>query len=368
MEAGTPDSEPSPDISELRDPAAEGADKSSEAHEMLPVPMHMMAVLVLYRCAWKDSACWKSLQLQVKELPKYMQFDLLLCENEAGQTSVQGLSDWAEYLPRKENAGLAWAYNAGLERALSNGAAWLLTLDQDTVLPPDFVRQMFARIAALDERKEIAAIVPELLSANGEVYSPFLARTGYESALPAGFKGVARGEVRAFNSGALVRTSWLKNNGGYNSLFWLNFLDHALFRALGKSGARVWVAGDIQVEHHLSLAEDRFSMSEKRFQHYLEDEAASIDLYGTATEGWLHTLRLIGRIMNQRRRRDPAYFTRQTTILLGRRLRLTRLQRIRHWREQLQREMPWTAESWIAGSRTHESTGDEPRMIGTSPR
>ncbi len=328
----------------------------------------MMAVLVLYRCAPEDSACWKSLQMQVNELPHGLQFNLLLCENEAGAGRELHLPQWVEYLPRVENAGLAWAYNAGLDRALKNGATWLLTLDQDTVLPVDFVRQMFARVAALHERQEIAAIVPELVSVNGEVYSPFLAKTGYESALPAGFKGVARGDVRAFNSGALIRVNWLNNNGGYNSFFWLDFLDHAIFRAVGKSGERVWIAGDIRVEHHLSLAEDRSSMSKARFQNFLEAEAASLDLYGTRTEGWLHTLRLVGRLVNQRRRNDPAHFIRQTWILLGRRLRLSRLQRITEWREKLQSEMPWTAESWAARSPVNISESDTISSSEPAPR
>ncbi len=317
-----------------------------------------MAVLVLYRCAPEDSPCWQSLQAQVKDLPAGLQFNLLLCENEVTSRRELDLPAWVQYLARAENAGLAWAYNAGLDRAIKNGAAWLLTLDQDTVLPSDFVHQMFARVAALHQREDIAAIVPELMSASGEVYSPFLAKTGYETALPAGFKGVARGDVRAFNSGALVRVSWLKNNGGYNAVFWLDFLDHALFRAIGTSGARVWVAGDIQLEHRLSLAEDRTSMSEARFQHYLEDEAASLDLYGTRAEGWLHTLRLIGRLVNQRRRNDPSHFIRQTWILLGRRLRLPRQQRIKEWQEKRQREMPWTAERWVAGSEGDAATAD----------
>lgn len=368
VESGSPDSEPPPGVLQVPVPSAKPENETLEAYRMLPASMHIMAVLVLYRCAPEDSACWKSLQLQVEELPEDLQFSLLLCENEAGQSGGQHLPGWVEYLPRKENAGLAWAYNAGLERALSNRAAWLLTLDQDTVLPLDFVRQMFARAAALDAREDIAAIVPELMSSHGEVYSPFLAKTGYESALPAGFKGVARGDVRAFNSGALLRVNWLKDNGGYNSLFWLDFLDHALFRALGRSGSRVWIAGDIRVEHHLSLAENRSSMSAARFQNFLEAEAASLDLYGTRTEGWLHTLRLIGRIVNQRRRRDPAYFTRQTTLLLGRRLRFTRQQRVKHWREQLQRQMPWTGEARDPRSRSVASTAGESRIDGPASR
>ena len=200
---------------------------------------------------------------------------------------------------------------------------------------------MFARAAALEDRTEIAAIVPELVSVSGEVYSPFLVKTGYESVLPAGFKGVAKGDVRAFNSGALVRTVWLENHGGYDSRFWLDFLDHALFRAIGQSGARVWIAGDVKLQHQLSLTEGRSTMDEARFRNFLEAEAASVDLYGSVFEGWLHTLRLIGRLVNQRRRGDRAFFMQQTVMLLKRRLRLSRSKRIELWAETLKLERPW---------------------------
>jgi hypothetical protein len=320
--------------------------------------MKLMGVLVLYRCPVAESACWSSLEPQVQELSAELNFHLLVCENESRLSGAPTLPAWVEYLPRKENAGVAWAYNAGLQRALRINAAWLLTLDQDTVLPIDFLRQMFARAAALDHRQGIAAIVPELVSTTGEIYSPFLARTGYESALPAGFKGVARGDVRAFNSGALVRVGWLKHNGGYDNRFWLDFLDHALFRAIGKSGARVWIAGDIRLEHRLSLTEDRTSMSEERFQNFLEAESSSLDMYGTRIEGWLYTARLIGRIVNQRRRNDPAGFTRETGRLLARRLGMTRRHRIQQWRDNLQNAKPWTGASWDAGQAVFEASVD----------
>ncbi len=321
-----------------------------------PASMKVMAVLVLYRCPLAESDCWASLKSQVQDLSADLNFRLLICENEAGQSAAPMLPTWAEYLPRKENAGIAWAYNAGLQRGLAIDAAWLLTLDQDTVLPVDFLRQMFARAAALDHRQDIAAIVPELVSTTGEIYSPFIAKTSYESALPAGFKGVARGDVRAFNSGALVRVTWLKRNGGYDSRFWLDFLDHALFRAIGRSGGRVWIAGDIRLEHRLSLTEDRASMSEERFQNFLEAESASLDLYGTRAEGWLYTARLMGRIVKQRRRNDPRGFTRQTWRLLARRLGMTRQHRIRLWRENLRSARPWTGESWEDGQASREAT------------
>lgn len=326
--------------------AALSSSTVSAASTDRPASMTMMAVLVLFRCLPAESACLQSLAPQVEQLPQHLQFRLLLCENEASINRAPLLPDWIEYQPRAENAGLAWAYNAGLQEAMTYSVAWLLTLDQDTTLPETFLQEMFAHAAALTPRTDIAAIVPELVSRSGEIYSPFLAKIGYESALPAGFKGVARGDVRAFNSAALLRVAWLAHHGGYDQRFWLDFLDHATFRAIARSGARVWVAGDIKVEHHLSLTEGRSSMSGERFRNFLDAEAASIDIFGTRKEEWLHTLRLLGRLVSQRRRNDPKAFTQHTKTLLRRRLRMSRKSRIEQWQDSLRTEKPWMIEPY----------------------
>jgi GT2 family glycosyltransferase len=306
----------------------------------------MVTVLVLHRCELHASQTWLSLVPQVEQLAVSLGgrcgFHLLLCENEAlaantAQPGVAGLPDWAEHRANAENAGLSWAYNAGLRHAQETGAAWLLTLDQDMRLPADFLEQSFAHALGLAGRAEIAAIVPQLVGSRGRAYSPVIAKLGYEQTVPLGFTGVAKGDVRAFNAGALMRVSWLASIGGYSSLFWLDYLDHATFRALGRAGGKLWIAGELQVEHHLSIEEGRATMSEARFANFLRAEAGFRDLYGSRLEGWLYTLRLMFRLWNQRRRGDPAYFIQQTRELLRDRMKLSRRRRLALWRESSER-------------------------------
>jgi GT2 family glycosyltransferase len=288
---------------------------------------------VLYRRKLQQSQTWRTLVPLVEKLDGSSSFTLLICENEPPEAAYVELPSWVERLSRADNGGLAWAYNAGLQRALATGAQWLLTLDQDTYLPEDFLQKMASNVSALSKRPEIAAIVPQLVSATGEVYSPFFAKLGRERAVARGFTGVAAGDLRAFNSAALLRVSWLEKIGGYSTLFWLDFLDHATFRSLRKAGGKVWIDGHLQLEHHLSLTEEREGMNEPRIAKFLQAESGLIDLHGFFLDRWLYTVRLLFRLMNQMRRGDNQFFLKQTKLLLIQRLKTRRRQRLAAWME-----------------------------------
>jgi GT2 family glycosyltransferase len=298
-----------------------------------PERVKFYAVIVLYRRELQQSQTWRTLVPLVEKLAGSPVFSLLICENEPPEAADVELPKWAERLSRADNGGLAWAYNAGLQRAIATGAQWLLTLDQDTHLPTDFLEKMTSNVSALSKRQEIAAIVPQLISVTGEVYSPFFAKLGRERAVSRGFTGIGRGDLRAFNSAALLRVSWLEKIGGYPSLFWLDFLDHATFRSLREAGGEIWIDGQLQLEHHLSLKEERHSMNEPRIAKFLQAESGVVDLYGSFLDRWLYTARLPLRLGNQWRRGDNQFFLKQTKLLLLQRLTTRRRQRLAAWME-----------------------------------
>ena len=307
----------------------------------------VLAVLVLYRRSLEESVTWKALLGQVDPtLRSSVDFHLLVCDNGPlrPDSTMTPLPGWVEYVAARENRGLAWAYNLGLARAQERGADWVLTLDQDTALPTDFL----GRLASLAQRassEDVAAIVPQLVSEAGEVHSPVLAGIAAERMIPRGFQGIASGEVRPFNSAALVRTAALEAIGGYDRRFWMNYLDHAVFHSLQSAGYRVWIAGDLQIQHHLSLHEGRDRMSEQHFRHFSAAESAFRDLHGSWLEGLLFTGRLFLRAINQKRRGDPAHFLHATLTVWEGRLLLGRKERIRRWEAEV---APMAAEPEIA--------------------
>ena len=298
--------------------------------------VRLQGVLVIYRCKLKQSPAWLSLERQVDaSLLQNLDFELLVCENGAEGSAPTDLPSWVTYQASERNLGLAWAYNQGLERARARSAGWLLTLDQDTTLPDTFLVSMGAHLRHVSAAKNIGAVVPQLVGPDGRVHSPARVKLSGERPLPVGFTGVISRRAFAYNSAAILRVSALEAVGGYDRRFWLDYLDHALFRALYSSGQRVWVAGDVQVQHHLSLHEGREQLSETRFRNFARAESAFRDLHETLSARLLFTARLLLRVLAQRRRGDAEHFTRTTLSVLRERLFTRRRRRISLWEQSL---------------------------------
>ncbi len=299
---------------------------------MLAGRVKLLAVLVLYRCSLRDSATWKSIHSQVNDaLTPVADFHLLVCMNGTDEVSAEFTPDWVEFASVRDNHGLAWAYNYGLQQALQYGADWLLTLDQDTKLPEDFLLKMSQRAQLLSENAQVAAIVPQLVSESGRVHSPVVAGKLRERPVQVGFTGLIEGDVRPFNSAALTRVSALRSIGGYDRRFWLDYLDHTVFRTLYEHGFSIWIEGALQVKHHLSLHDGRAGITEERFYHFAAAEAAFRDLHASWAEGAVFTAWLMGRAVRQKWRGDPRYFLRTTLYVLRQRLFLSRKERLRRW-------------------------------------
>ncbi len=330
---------------ESGDVRARRADAEAVSLEGDPAPaVRILAVLVLYRCSLLESKTWQSLMSQVEaESQSDTGFRLLICINGAS-TDGPGAADepafpqsmpaWVRIVSVSKNAGLAWAYDYALALAGREGAGWLLTLDQDTELPADFLIRMQAKAGELDGRRGIGAIVPRLTSEAGKPLSPVIAGL-QEQAVSIQVPGVVDGDVRAYNSGALMRVAALQAIGGYDRRFWLDYLDHAIFRALHAGGYEVWIESSLVLRHQLSLDAGRETMGEERFRNFAMAEAAFQDLHaGRMTRG-LYLLRLMLRAVNQKRRGDPAHFFRTTVGLIGERLLLSRQERTHRWEASL---------------------------------
>lgn len=314
--------------------AGSGPEGLTPAGEV-PGKIRVQAVLVLYRRTLQESRTWQLLREQVETLNPEIRFNLLVCDNGPASGHIALFPEWVEYALAAENRGLAWAYQAGLTRAQEANADWLLTLDQDTSLPPDFLHRMLDRAARLANEAEVGALVPQLVSEDGNAHSPVIARLGREEMVAKGFTGFGEGDVRPYNSAAFVRVPALAASGGYDRRFWLDYLDHATFFSLTRSGYRIWIAGDVQVEHHLSLHDDRSSVGEAHFEDFVKAESAFRDLHQSWLEGILFTGRLVVRALNQKRRGDPPFFVRSTLSVLRDRVSLSRSRRIAKWEREM---------------------------------
>jgi GT2 family glycosyltransferase len=158
------------------------------------------------------------------------------------------------------------------------------------------------------------------------------------SYLSRGFVGIAKRETHAYNSGSIFRVSALKQIGGFNPCFWLDYQDAYVYRQLYLHGRKVYVAGDIQVEHELSLLHGD-DLRADRFWNYLLAESAFWDLYGGRPQGIVLTGRLLCRIWRQRKRGHAPAIRRLTWDALKRRVFQSRMRRIRDWESEMESRM-----------------------------
>ncbi len=269
---------------------------------------------------------------------------IILWDNSSAQQLRTHLPEYVEYYHDPRNAGLAPAYNQALEIAAHHGSQWLITLDQDSAVPGDYLLRLASAAQICASRCDIGAVVP-LIAVGRKQLSPYRFAFG---AIPrwyrSGFCGVPDEAVFAFNSGAMLRLDALRQIGGYDLRFPLEYSDTAMFRRLHQHGKRIYIASNIQLRHEFSLIEMNRLLSEKRYRRTLLSETALWDLYMNWLAGCERTARLALRMIRHWIRGDRNDLRKVTRQFLFLRLFRSRKTRLNRWRESLgQQPQPATA-------------------------
>lgn len=297
-----------------------------------PAPLKVTVVIVLYRMKPEDSAAFQSvMESRSRFGHRSEDLQVLLWDNSPDDHALREYQSGVHYVADRTNSGLAKAYNNALAQAAQAKSDWLLTLDQDTAVPLDFFERMAAAADESTRYAGIGAIVPQI-AAEGKRLSPNYFQFGaIPKWYPTGYRGVPANSVFAFNSGAMVNVAVLQQVGGYDPRFWLDNSDAMIFSKLHDYGKRVFVAGDVQVEHEFSMKDMQNRMSPARYRNALFAETAFWDLRMNRAAGWERTLRLAVRLVKQRLRGDSAELRQITWQALMRRLSTSRKKRISEW-------------------------------------
>ncbi len=299
-------------------------------------PLSATAVIVLYHTAPDESASLLTLIEARRRLsPEAGHLHIVLWDNSPQGQDNAGLPEGVRYVHDASNSGLANAYNRTVELAMEQQSEWLITLDQDTTLPGDYLVKMAEAVQRASRYSGIGAVVPRI-EADGKRLSPNVFVMG---AVPywsrRGFSGVPKNQVFAFNSGAMLRVDALRQVGGYTPWFWLDNSDSHLFSELHRHGKRVYIAGEVQVQHEFSLKDIRKRMSAKRYEQALLAESAFWDLNMNWLAGCERTMRLILRMGRQWERRDPDELRQITWDAAIARLFKSRAKRVDRWRDSI---------------------------------
>ncbi len=212
----------------------------------------ILAVIVMYRLAPAASASYVALSHRLQTDSTFRDMvELLVMDNSPGAQSLPAGSA-GTYSWDGSNPGLARRYNDALEAATRAGATWLLLLDQDTTLTPEYLDELKTLSQRFADQQNVVAIVPKLVCGN-QVYSPH--GPCYRGPLPSprlDTYGIFEGLIRPFNSGATLRVKTLQDIGGFPEAYWLDYLDHATFHRLQEGGGDVFIM-HARLEHDMSF-------------------------------------------------------------------------------------------------------------------
>ncbi len=327
----------------------DSADRSSSSQ----VITRLLAVIVIHKMQPLDSSTLQTLLASVENTsPGNLDLKILVWDNTPGRQDIGELPSGISYKSAPHNPGLAQAYNQALEQAEAEGYEWLLTLDQDSFLPVDFLAKIADSARKLSPDKTIGAIVPQVIS-DGRIISPFRFVLGVPRWFGRGFVGISKRAAYAANSGSTLRVRTLREIGGYDPMFPLDLSDTNLFHRLHGAGRSVFIAGDVLVDHDFALLNKHVRMGIERYKESLLDDCAFWDIYMGPIARFERIIRFAGRACKDFSRSRESGFWKPTLSELKRRLFTPRQKRIAEWRK-------WAT---LRCSNSLQAPGDQPIVL-----
>lgn len=270
------------------------AEPGHDPNDMAGERQAVLAVLVLYQVEAFSSPALMSFVQALRETGLASQFRLLIYDNSPSRSSLPDAMPLpSSYIHDPANGGLTGAYNTALCLAEKEGHEWLLLLDQDTVINASYLKELWRRLLELAGNRQCVALAPRLLAEN-EIISPARVLWGGRL-LPVDktLTGIAPWEIVALNSGALLRVSAVRELGGFNPEFWLDYLDHWIFNRLHHAGYLVYVM-DAELQHKLSVR-NMADMPIARYKNILLAESRFYQCCKSPCENMVYGLRLLVR-------------------------------------------------------------------------
>ena len=261
--------------------------------------MKILAILVLYNCKISESKTIASLLKGYSYNSQVFDFfKLIIYDNGLNDQKVSLTVNFKnEYVHQPENAGVAVAYNFALKEAIAQQYDWILLLDQDSNLPENFITNLFTTCSDIKRNNKVVAIIPKIFY-RGHFFSPSkVLYGGVHRPIDYNHRGICNFQVTTIASGVLLRTSFIQEIGGFNELYWLDWLDMWIFNSIHASGSKVYVTDSI-IEHELSILNlDKF-MNENRYRNILKYEAIFMRSHKSKYENYIYFLRLARRSLS----------------------------------------------------------------------
>lgn len=294
--------------------------------------MQILVVVVRYKTPIEEARTMNSLASAFRAAPALRdQIGVLVWDN-----SPEALREFPatfpfDYIHSERNRGVSGAYNEAMKVAERLHCDWLLLLDQDTIIPDEFLRRMLEYSQTLRGDVGIAAVIPTIW-VDSQYISPRRVCFNHTEACDPSFSGIPPVECTAANSGVLMRISALQEIGGYSEDFSLDFSDMYVFHQLHRRGKKIWIAGDLKLDHRMTIFEYDGDFTPERYLHFMEAEDAFISNYKSAAENIVQSARLLARSLRQYQRYSNRAYSSISLRFFWRRLLYSKSARTRAWK------------------------------------
>lgn len=162
-------------------------------------------------------------------------------------------SDRVDYFHAVSNGGTRAAYLYALALAKRLGLTWLILLDHDTTLTPEYLREVNERLAGTSD-PALGLLFPRVVG-GGDVLSPaVISRWGTITPFDPIVAPPGRRAITALASGSVIRVDAMSAVGAIPTPLWLDYLDHWLFREVQGLGYRAELM-NATIHHELSIME-----------------------------------------------------------------------------------------------------------------
>lgn len=162
-------------------------------------------------------------------------------DNSSEDNSEKFSSEKIVYIPNGENKGIAYALNAGAQRAMDNGYDWLLTMDQDSHFSDDGIDKMKQFI--IDSKNQINGFDYEKIG----LITPFHRTLFNENEKPQGIDSPAV----VMTSGNIISLKAYRQIGGFKDWMFIDAVDFDYCLNLRDHGYDIWRLTYIELKHNL---------------------------------------------------------------------------------------------------------------------
>ena len=154
------------------------------------------------------------------------------------------------YKYNTNNKGIAYALNQAVRYCKRHGIKWLLTLDQDTIIPEGLVER-YSSYLYNDRVGQICCDIENYDDPGLDIIKMSPLTVSYKKT----------GEVfkvyACITSGSLLNVEACLDVGGFKKDFFIDYVDYEMSLELGASGYYTLYLPDVQISHRFGVAEKK---------------------------------------------------------------------------------------------------------------